>query len=81
MSMGSPELLEDPNPPSSFGYFELKKVEGNPRLGRVKIGDHKKGEQFVITRPSTTSRGRTPFNWKAFDEEMEERAKPEKNRP
>ena len=81
VSMGSPDPLEDPNPPSSLGYFELKKVEGNPRLGRVKIGDHKKGERFVITRPSTTNRGRTPFNWKAFDEEMEERARPEKDRP
>jgi len=81
ISMGSPEPLEDPNPPSSLGYFELKKVEGNSRLGRVIIGNSKKGERFVITRPSTTSRGRTPFNWKAFDEEMEERARPGKNHP
>ena len=81
ISMGSSEPSEDPNPPSSVGYFELKKVDRNPRLGRVKIGDHKKGEQFVITRPSTSNRGRTPFNWKAFDEEMEERARPETNPP
>ena len=79
--MGSPEPLEDPNPPSSLGYFELKKVDRDPRLGRVIIGDSKKGERFVITRPTTTSRGRTPFDWRAFDEEMKERAKPEKNLP
>ena len=81
VSMGSPGPLEDPNPPSSLGYFELKKFDGNPRLGRVKIGDYKKGERFVITRPSATNRGRTPIDWKAFDEEMEERARPMKNHP
>ena len=40
-----------------------------------------KGERFVIMRPNTTSMGRTPFDWRAFDEEMKERAKPEKNPP
>jgi hypothetical protein len=81
VSMGSPELLEDPNPPSSFGQFELKKIEGNPKLRKGIMVNTKKGERFAIMRPSTTRRGRTPFDWGAFDEEMKERARPEKNPP
>ena len=81
-SMGSPELLEDPDPPSPFGHIELKKIEGSPKLGGGVIVDPDTGERFaIVVRPNTASRGRTPFDWEAFDAEMRERARPRKNPP
>ena len=81
-SMGSPEQLEDPDPPSPFGHIELKKIEGSPKLGGGVIVDPDTGERFaIIVRPSTIRRGRTTFDWEAFDADMRERAKPKKNPP
>ena len=80
--MGSPEQLEDPDPPSSFGHIELKKIEGNSKLGGPVIVDPDTGERFaILARPNPVRRGRTLFDCEAFDKDMRERAKPAKNPP
>ena len=81
-SMGSPEQLEDPNPPSPFGRIELKRIEGSPKFGGPVLEDPHTGERLaIIVRPNDVRRGRTPIDWEAFDKEMSERAKPMKNPP
>ena len=82
LSMGSTKPIEDPDPSSPFAHIELKKIEGGPRLGGGVIVDPDTGERFaIIVRPRTVSRGRTPFDWEAFDAEMREWAKPRRNPP
>ena len=58
------------------------KIEESPKLGGGVIIDPDTGERFaIIVRPRTVSRGRTPFDWEAFDAEMRERAKPRRYPP